>query len=282
MTVDQLRALLEPYGIRPVKDRGQNFLLDGRVVTAMTEAADIGPGTHVVEIGPGPGILTAELLDRGAEVVAVELDSKLRALLRGRFAMDVRFRMCEGNALAFTNEQFLDAFEQAPSSYKVVANLPYAITTDILRKFLVEEPLPTSITVMVQREVADRLLAGPGDMSSFAVFVQTLGTARRIVNVPASAFFPAPKVRSAVIHIERKDERELSTFFRGTTADRYFSIVRTAFAGKRKQLKNTLKGLGIPENGLTKAFAKAKIGPDQRPEELSVQDWRRLALALTQ
>ena len=281
MTVEELHALLEPHGIRPIRDRGQNFLLDGRVVVAMADAAGVGPNSHVVEIGPGPGILTAALLDRGAEVVAVELDSKLRALLRGRFALNVRFRMCEGNALAFSNMEFLSHFAEEPRSYKVVANLPYAITTDVLRKFLEEEPLPATITVMVQREVADRLLAKPGDMSSFAVFVQTLGRVRRVVNVPPRAFFPPPKVHSAVIHIERRDEQEMSAFFRGMTRERYFAVVRAAFAGKRKQLKNTLKSLGIEEKGLTKAFAKAKIGPEQRPEELSVEDWRKLVLALT-
>lgn len=281
MTPDQLRALLEPYDIRPIKDRGQNFLLDERVVARMVDAAGIAEGDHVVEIGPGPGILTAALLGRGAEVVAVELDSKLRALLRGRFAMDLRFRMREGNALAFSNAEILAGFPEPPASYKVVANLPYAITTEILRKFLLEEPLPSTVTVMVQREVADRVLAAPGDMSSLAVFVQTLGKVRRVVNVPAGAFFPPPKVDSAVIHIERKNEQELSDFFRGTSADRYFTIVRTAFSGKRKQLKNTLKSLGLQENGLTKAFTKAKVAPEQRPEELSVQEWRRLVLALT-
>lgn len=282
MTADELRGLLEPYGIRPIRDRGQHFLLDERVVGRMAEAAGIGPGSRVVEIGPGPGILTVELLARGADVVAVELDHKLSVMLRDRFGNQPRFRLLQGDALSFSNRDLAAAFGPGDATWSVVANLPYAITSDVLRKFLLEEPYPAAITIMIQREVADRLLSAAGEMSAIAVMVQTLGDIGRVANVPAGAFFPPPKVDSAVIHIVRKDARVLRDFFGDVPPNRYFAIVRAAFAGKRKQLRNSLRSLGLPENGLSKAFLKARIAPETRPEDLSVEDWRRLAVALTQ
>ncbi|HTK04014.1 MAG TPA: 16S rRNA (adenine(1518)-N(6)/adenine(1519)-N(6))-dimethyltransferase RsmA [Candidatus Eisenbacteria bacterium] len=287
MTADELRGLLEPYGIRPIRDRGQHFLLDERVVGRMAEAAGIGPGSRVVEIGPGPGILTAELLERGADVVAVELDRKLAALLRDRFGANPRFHLLEGDALNYPNTEIVAAFG-APSSelrapsYKVVANLPYAITSNAIRKFLLEPPYPVSVTVMIQREVADRLLAKTGDMSGMAVLVRSIGEASSVVKVPARSFYPPPRVDSSVIHIARKDPAILEAFFYGFGQDRFFAIVRAAFAGKRKQLKNSLQGIGIEETGLFKAFSEAGIRPEARPETLSVEDWRRLVLALTE
>ncbi|MEY4745065.1 MAG: hypothetical protein RL272_1010, partial [Candidatus Parcubacteria bacterium] len=175
MDANELRDLLAPYGIRPVKDRGQHFLLDDRVVERMADAAGVAAGERVVEIGPGPGILTSVLLGRGAEVVAIELDLKLRSLLQARFGADPRFRLLEGDVRSFSNGDIASRFSAAdggPAAYKVVANLPYNITTDVLRKFLLEPPMPSSVTVMVQREVADRILAQAGDMSALAVFVR--------------------------------------------------------------------------------------------------------------
>lgn len=284
MDARALRDLLEPYGVRPLRDRGQHFLLDDRVVARIVEAAKIAPGDRVVEIGPGPGILTAALLAKGAEVVAIELDLKLQALLRDRFGAEPRFRLCEGDALGFPNADIVSRFSGPAAvapSYKMVANLPYNITSDALRKFLREEPTPSSVTVMIQREVADRILAAPGDMSALAVFVRTFGDVVRVVNVPAGAFLPPPKVDSAVIHIARKSRGTLEEFFRPVGEDRYFSVVRSAFAGKRKQLRNSLKGLAGSEKALNEAFLRAGIAPERRPEELSVEQWRSLASVLT-
>lgn len=285
MDANALRDLLAPYGIRPLKDRGQHFLLDDRVVERMVDAAAVAPGDRVLEIGPGPGILTAALLSKGAEVVAVELDLKLQALLRGRFGAEPRFRLVEGDALGFPNADLVARFPASagspPATYKVVANLPYNITSDALRKFLLEDPVPSSVTVMIQREVADRILAAPGDMSALAVFVRTFGEVGRVANVPAGAFLPPPKVDSAVIHITRKSRSSLDEFFRPVGEERYFSVVRAAFAGKRKQLRNSLKGLAASESALNAAFLRSGVPPERRPEELTVEQWRSLASALT-
>ncbi len=275
----ELEQLIGPYGIRPIHGRGQNFLLDEGVVRAMADAAGIGPASRVVEIGPGPGILTRELLARGAEVVAIELDKKLCSLLRDRFA-GPRFRLIEGDALEIASADLAARFPAGAAGYQVVANLPYSITSAALEKFLFEEPKPDSVTVMIQREVADRILAGPGDMSSLAVAVQTLASPRRVVNVPRQAFFPSPEVDSAVIHMAIRPAAELRNFLKNSPSDHYFRVVRTAFAQRRKQLGNSLAGLAVSPERLKNALAEAKISPRQRPEELTVEAWRDLASAL--
>jgi 16S rRNA (adenine1518-N6/adenine1519-N6)-dimethyltransferase len=268
---------LEPYGIRPVHDRGQHFLLDDGVVEKMVEAAGIKSGDHVLEIGPGPGILTEKLLYAGAQVTAVELDLKLRELLAQRFGVNENFTLLDGDVLAFSNAE-LSAHGK---KYKLVANLPYGITSEVFKKFLLESPRPESISVMIQREVADRVLAKRGDMSNLAVMVQTYADVSRVVNVPRGVFLPPPKVDSAVIHMKLKSDAEMAEFFGRLSPERYFAVVRAGFAERRKQLKNTLRTIENDENRLKQAFLKAGIPPASRPEELSITDWRALVDALT-
>ncbi len=282
MNRSELEKLIGPYGIRPIRGRGQNFLLDENVVLAMADAAGVGPGSRIVEIGPGPGILTAELLARGAEVVAVELDKKLCALLAGRFR-DPRFRLVEGDALEIGNAELAERFSGSGGgvgTYQVVANLPYSITSAALEKFLFEEPKPSSVTVMIQREVADRILAEPGGMSSLAVAAQALAVPRRVVDVPRQAFYPSPEVDSAVIHMAVRSTGELKIFFKSARPELFFKLVRTAFASRRKQLGNSLGSFVGDTQKLKKALFEAKIEPTQRPEELTVQAWVDLAGAL--
>ncbi len=282
MKAAELKKFLEDFGIRPLRGRGQNFLLDENVVAALAEAAGAGPGSAVVEIGPGPGILTEALLRRGAEVSAVEIDQKLCRLLRRRFSGPA-FHLAEADVLDLSNSALAAGFSGPPrgdGGYLVAANLPYAITSPVLQKFLLGSPRPASLTVMVQREVADRILAKAGDMSSLAVLVQTLGRPRRVLDVPRSAFLPPPRVDSAVIHIALKNDRELSDFFGNIPQDKYFAVVRQAFAAKRKQLKNTLKKSVPAGKYLENAFVEAKISPAARPEELLPKDWIALVRAL--
>lgn len=277
MTPSELRALLEPHGIKPVHDRGQHFLLDDIVVEKMVAAAAIKSGDWVLEIGPGPGILTEKLLAAGARVVAVELDLKLRGLLKRRFGENKNFTLLDGDVLDFSNGAFFSHGEK----YKLVANLPYGITSEVFKKFLFERPAPESITVMIQREVADRVLAKRGDMSSLAVMVQTYADVTRVTNVPRGAFLPPPKVESAVIHMRLKSADEMERFFGHLSPERYFSVVRAGFAERRKQLKNTLRVIENDESKLKQAFSLAKVLPTARPEELSVSEWKSLADALT-
>jgi len=284
MKAADLKKLLAESGIRPLHGRSQNFLLDERVVAALVEAAGVGPGSSVVEIGPGPGILTEALLRRGAEVVAVELDQKLCRLLHGRFAGPA-LHLIEGDILDVANARLAAAFSGAPrrdGQYSVAANLPYAVTSPVLEKFLFEAPRPSGLTLMIQREVADRILAGAGEMSSLAVMVQTLGRPRRVCDVPRSAFLPPPNVDSTVIHIALKDLPELSVFFRGLAPEKYFAVTRRAFSQKRKQLKNSLEIFSSSGISLKNAMVEANIDPRSRPEELLPEQWVLLAAALKQ
>jgi len=277
-----IKDLLEKYGIRPVHDRGQNFLVEEKVLSGIADGAEIRPGDAVIEIGPGPGVLTAELLARGAEVVGVELDRRFYPLLRDRF-VGQKFRLLEKDALSVSNRDLVAAFGRPPGqeTYSLVANLPYGITSAVLEKFLLEEPKPLSLTLMLQREVADRLLAGRGDMSSLAVMVRVMGEPRRVMNVPRGAFRPSPKVDSAVIHIRVFDQSHLAAFFGDKLSpDAFIRIVRMGFSAKRKKLKNSLGQLGLEGSVLEKSLNEAKIPPDSRPEQLLPEDWRRLALAL--
>lgn len=271
MTANELKQMLANFGIRPIKDRSQHFLLDDAVVDAMLAAADVQKGECVVEIGPGPGILTEKLLAAGAHVTAAEIDKKLCALLRERFGDALR--LIEGDALTVANADFAaDA-----GAYKVVANVPYAITSPLLKKFLLESPKPSSVTVLVQREVAERVGAKPGDMSGLAVLVQTYAKPKIVRRVAAGAFFPPPKVESAVLHLALRTDAELNEFFDTAEPARYFALSQAAFAEPRKQIKNTLRKLFPSDQALADAIFKAEIAASARPSELVLEQWRLLA-----
>lgn len=270
MRREKLSALLKQFGIRPIHDRGQHFLLDGAVVENMLAAAGVQVGDDVVEIGPGPGILTEALLDAGARVTAAELDLKLCALLEQRFS-GREFRLLQGDALGFSDNDF------SPSGrpYKVVANIPYGITSPLIAHFLFDlDRPPQSLTLMVQREVAERIAAKPGAMSMLALSVQLRGEASVAMRVPRTAFAPPPKVDSAVIHISvhKKDP--------AVDIQKVLAVAKTAFSAPRRQVQNTLASIR-PGDALNAALLAAEIAPQARPAELSVEQWKRLTAALT-
>jgi len=273
--------LLEPYGIRPLKDRGQHFLLDDAVVARMVGTAGIMKGTPVLEIGPGPGILTEALLGAGAEVVAVELDVKLRALLADRFGGALV--LVDGDVLRFTNgdlaSRFRDPARVEKEGYRVVANLPYGITSKLIERFLTDEPLPRSATVMVQKEVAERVTARPGAMSALAVFVQTLADVRITDRIPRGAFYPSPKVDSAVIHMQPRTDLGPEDFG-GKGRDVYFATVRKGFSAPRKKLANTVGSFFASREACENAFDKAELALSARPAELGTAQWKALVAAM--
>jgi 16S rRNA (adenine1518-N6/adenine1519-N6)-dimethyltransferase len=273
MTPAELHALLAPHGIRALKSRSQHFLLDETVTADMCDAAGITSGSRVLEIGPGPGILTKTLLDRGARVIAAEIDRRFSALLRERFGAE-RFELLECDVLALPTHGLVAGF--GDEDYALISNLPYAITSATLIKFLEEAPRPKTITLMIQKEVADRVTA-QRRLSSIAVFVQTLARVRKVREVPAGAFLPPPKVASAVIHIEPKTEAELKGFFSETDRTSYFALVKKAFSEPRKQLKNTLKSAIPAGANIEILLKKANIVATARPEELTVENWQKLS-----
>jgi len=276
----EVRRTLRREGLRASHARSQNFLADPDVLQAILDLAEAGSGTRVLEIGPGLGILTGGLLAEGAEVTAVELDAALVGYLRTRFAEQLeggRLRLVEGDAL----DQELTTIVASP--YRVVANLPYHITSPMLHRLLGGEPAPERLVLMVQAEVAERIAAAPGQMSYLSVFVQYHATIRIALRVPPEAFEPAPKVASAVVVLEPRGHRPLTA----AREDALWALVHAGFRERRKMLRNVLaRQLRAGEDGATgpllgqarvdAALAAAGIAGDRRPQTLSVEDWLRL------
>jgi 16S rRNA (adenine1518-N6/adenine1519-N6)-dimethyltransferase len=276
MTPAELRGLLARHGIRAVHGRGQNFLADDRVLSAIVEGAGVKPGDQVLEIGPGPGALTEKLLDAGATVVAVELDARFRPLLEGRFAGRT-FTLVAGDFLEQNRRELLAYFPQPAGSYKVVANIPYYLTSKIIQNLLREAPKPVLACLMVQKEVGERLTARPGKMSSIAVYCQIFAEISKIISVGRTSFQPPPKVDSVVLRLDVKSDVEVAEFFQLLDEDSFFRLVQACFTQKRKKIRNLLP---FPAAESEHWLLAAGISPDVRPETLSVDDWRRLAGAV--
>jgi 16S rRNA (adenine1518-N6/adenine1519-N6)-dimethyltransferase len=269
MTVPELKALLNAHGIeRAIHDRGQHFLLSDEVVRRMVEAAQVGPGSTVLEIGPGPGILTDKLLAAGATVVAVEVDPKMCELQRARFGENPRFHLHFSDIREAVAMALLADAGRSDAAYSVVANIPYHITSDLITRFLGMAPRPERVVLLVQKEVGERMTAKPGDMSALAVFVQAQGAVRIVTQVSAGQFYPPPKVDSCVIEIV--PAKPLAH------AEAFFAFVRFGFGHARKKLRNTLAGQFADVATMERAFVAAGVSPDARPEEVSVEQWRGL------
>ena len=280
----EVRRTLRREGLRAQHGRSQNFLADPDVLQGILDLAEVTPGSRVLEIGPGLGILTGGLLDGGADVTAVELDAGLARYLRERFAEPIkaeRLRLIEGDALD------LELTELVPSPYRVVANLPYHITSPSLHRLLGRPPSPDRLVLMVQAEVADRIAAPPGRMSYLSVFVQFHATVRVAMRVPREAFEPAPKVASAVVVLEPHARLALDA----AREPELWGLVQSGFRERRKMLRNVLaRQLRSGRDGATgplvgqarvdAALAAVGIAGDRRPQTLSVEDWLRLLEAL--
>lgn len=271
-----VRRTLREAGLRARHSMSQNFLADPAVLEAILAEAAPAPRSRVLEIGPGLGFLTGGLLDAGAEVTAVELDRGLAAFLRERFDADVAsgmLRLIEGDAL----DQ--DLTRLVPPPYDVVANLPYHVTSPILHRLLGETPRPERLVLMVQREVAERIAAPPGQMSYLSVFVQYHAKVRVAFEVPPEAFEPEPAVRSAVILAEPypADDRLASA----EAEDALWRLVQAGFRERRKMLHNVLaRQLPVEPARVDAALAAAGIAPDRRPQTLGVGEWLQLFHAL--
>jgi 16S rRNA (adenine1518-N6/adenine1519-N6)-dimethyltransferase len=264
---ESISALLRAHGLHPKKGLGQNFLTDPVALGRIVSAADLLPGDIVVEVGAGVGTLTRLLADQAARVVAVELDSRLVEILREHLADLTNVQIMHGDILELSDFGF------SHLGYKVVGNLPYYITSAILRHFLEREPRPQVMVVTVQREVAERIVAGPGEMSLLAVSVQFYGQPRIVARIKAGAFFPRPQVDSAVVRIE-VGEQPAVTLAEGVDEADFFRAVRAGFGQKRKMLRNSLSaGLGLSPVGAEAALRQAGVDPRRRAETLSLQEW---------
>lgn len=249
------------------KSLGQHWLNDDASLEAMCEAAEVVAGDIVLEVGPGKGSLTAKLLERGAKVVAVEFDESLVPKLRERF---------EGKNLELHYGSILE-FDLAtlPKGYKVVANIPYYLTSHLLRQ-LCESTNPfKQAALLIQKEVAERVVAEPGDMSLLSISVQFYCESGLGPIVPADLFTPPPKVDSQILMLGYKGPR-----FDDVNVKRFFQLVRAGFSERRKMLRSSLSGgLRITKTEASELLAKANINPEFRAQELSFDDWHKLYLA---
>ncbi|MEX1155677.1 MAG: 16S rRNA (adenine(1518)-N(6)/adenine(1519)-N(6))-dimethyltransferase RsmA [Chloroflexota bacterium] len=265
-TPGQLRRLLAAEQLRPRKALSQNFLTDPAVLDAIVDAAELVPGDRVVEVGPGLGVLTRRLLAVGASVLAVELDARLAAYLRRELGEVPRFELIEADALSLHPR---DCFPG--ESFKLVANIPYHVTSPLLHAFLEGERPPELTVLLVQYEVAERVAAPPGRMSYLSVFVQNVADAEVVARVPASAFQPAPEVESAILRLRRRLHPTVSP---GPGRQELYRIVQAGFRHRRKQLHNGLgRELPVDREILSAAFAACGIVPDRRPQTLSLAEW---------
>ena len=269
--VSATRHILKTFNLRASKRLGQNFLIDAGVVDGILNAAEISAGDEVLEIGPGIGTLTQGLLESGAKVTAVELDKKLPAVLAQTLAGYENFKLVQGDILKVDVEKLM------PPNFKVVANLPYYITTQILLA-LMEKKLPiTKIVTMVQREVAERMIAAPNSKTygAMSVAVQFRADVRIAFDVMPESFLPRPEVTSAVVVCDIKK----SPF---QVDEKFFTkVVRASFGQRRKTLLNSLIGAGFNRDAVTNALTSAEIEPSRRAETLSIEDFARLTNSLT-
>ena len=266
--IRELRNFLYAHHIRPNKAFGQNFIVDHSILLRIVEAAEIHVDDQVLELGAGTGVLTRELAKHARRVVAVELEREMLSLLVKTTRNYTNVELLERNLL------YVDPTEVFGSEpYKLVANLPYYITAPTFRHFLESANPPRLFVVMVQYEVAQRIVAGPGDMSLLGVSIQFYGRPSIIEYVPARAFYPAPKVDSAILRIDLKDEVPLTPGQR----DSFFRLVQAGFSQRRKQVHNSLThGLHRKNVEVQAGLLAANIDPSRRAETLSIEDWLRL------
>ena len=275
MGLGEIRRLLREFDIRPKKSLGQNFLVSDTLLRAITSAAEIDEKDTILEIGAGLGTLTRALAEQAQRVIALEIDERLLLPLRKVLQDYPNVEIVQGDILKIDMAQLLTGPGEAAKevNYKVVANLPYYITSHLLRHLLENPPKPQLLVVTVQREVAERLVAAPGKMSILSVSVQFYGRPRIVARAPARAFYPSPKVASAVVRIDVYAEPLAEV----DDVEAFFSLVRAGFAQRRKYLKNSLpQGLGLSADQVTSALRRARIEETLRPQVLSVEDWVRL------
>ncbi|HAF62564.1 MAG TPA: ribosomal RNA small subunit methyltransferase A [Anaerolineaceae bacterium] len=260
--------LLKEHHLRPQKDLGQNFLVEAGILSRIVDCAEISPDAQVLEIGAGLGSLTFFLAQAAQQVTAVEIDPNLLAIARHTTAACKNITLVEGDILQVDlgSLHLID-------NYIVVANIPYYITSAIIRKLLNSPEKPARMVLTIQEEVAQRICASPGDMSLLALSVQVFGAPEIVLKIPAGAFYPSPKVDSVTLRIDLYhqpliEEEKLDTFFR---------LIKAGFSQKRKMLHNTLSaGLRLPREQVNVLLTRANIDPQRRAQTLSLQEWGTL------
>lgn len=261
-------ALLRQHGLRPNKAMGQNFLVDEGHLARIVEEAGVTPADEVLEVGAGLGSLTRYLAAAAERVVAVELDGKLLPILRETLIEQTNVQVVHGDILQLRLADYM----QTPG-YLVVANIPYYLTSNLIRHLLEHDPRPARMALTIQREVAERACADPPEMSLLSLSVQLYGRPRIAHHIPSGAFYPAPKVDSALLVVDLYSEPRLPA----AKIDAFFKMAKVAFMQKRKTLANSLASLPgwAKEQAITR-LEVAGIDPRRRPQTLSLEEWGQL------
>jgi 16S rRNA (adenine1518-N6/adenine1519-N6)-dimethyltransferase len=270
-----LKSVLRRHGVRAATSLGQRFLVDRGVLRAIVDAADLSPRDDVLEIGPGPGVLTAQLAERARSVTAVEIDERMVAVLRDTLAGRANVTIVRADALA------VDLFAVGHGRpTRIVANLPYQITTPLLERFIGDDRRPPLVVVLVQEEVARRIVATAAsgkERGYLSVFVQSFAEAKIVRRVPPSAFRPAPKVSSAVVVLRTRARPAFAPLERHA----FLRLVSDVFRHRRKQLRGALgHEAGVAPDRAEAALSASGIAPKRRAEELTLDEWVALARAL--
>ncbi len=260
--------LLRQYGLHPNRTLGQNFLVDESALRQVVEAARVTPQDAVLEIGPGLGSLTRHLARLAQRVVAVEIDASLIPALQQVVGHFPNVTLVQGDILSLKLEQWLPE-----PDFLVVANIPYNITSALIRHLLEGAAPPRCLVLTVQREVAERICALPGDMSLLALSVQVYGRPEITAHIPAAAFYPPPRVDSAILRIERYP----APLIPPAELEAFFQLIKAGFSQKRKTLRNALAaGLRLPPPAVVELLHSAHIDPMRRAETLSLPEWREV------
>ena len=266
--------LVKKYNFKFSKSLGQNFLIDDSVPRDIVSGAEVCKDDLVIEIGPGVGTLTAQLLNTAKRVVAIELDNDLIPILSQELGDNQNFTLIHNDALKVDFNEIIGD-EQ---SVKLVANLPYYVTTPIIVKLLKEKYNFKSLTIMSQKEVAERMAAEPGnkDYGALSLLVQYYCNTEIVRKVPPACFIPRPKVDSIVIRLEKLDNPRVEV----QNEKLFFDIIRNAFNMRRKTLWNGVKNIGLPKEKFEEAFSEANVDPKRRGETLSIEEFAALADAI--
>ena len=263
-----VRQLLNRYHLTPSKGLGQNFLVDDEILSEIVRIAEIPADSTVLEIGPGLGGLTRYLAEAADDVVAVELDRRMIPPLKEVLKEYDHVRIIQGDILEIDPDSLI-----VDPAYSVFANIPYYITSAVIRHLLNAKTKPRRIVLTVQKEVAQRICAQPGDLSLLALSVQIFGSVSIPLTIPADAFFPQPKVDSSVVKIDVYTEPLVSV----AELDDFFRLAKAGFGQKRKTLRNSLSSdLRLSTSEVEAALAKAGIDPMRRAETVSIEEWKRL------
>lgn len=269
-----LRDALRRHGVRAATSLGQRFLVDSSVLASIVEAAELRSDDDVLEVGPGPGVLTRALAERARSVTAVEVDARMVEVLAETLADRSNARVVHADALA------IDLFTVGPLPTRIVANLPYQITSPLVMRFIGDARRPPLVVVLVQEEVAKRMVAKETQAKErgfLSIFVQSFTEPRIVRRVPPRAFRPPPKVHSAVVAL-RAHERPV---FAPLAQEPFLRLVSDAFRHRRKQVRAALgHEAGVSRADADAALRSCDIDPRRRPEELSLTEWVRLAQAL--